>query len=280
MPGVSGAATVTTVTTRKLTTPPAATVPILIADSGCDQTLLGFIWRVLDYTGQQIILLGALAGRHAGSSFQVVTGAAKLIGTDGRAYCAIAHQALYDPSDEQYESLLSVHQSCRVPENAIDDRSTEERDVHGNFGTQRSKFGTIEVPFYFDGAKCYYRLAKITDEEMKSLPTVVLTGNEPYDPHIRRHSRRLTLEESLDWKKNLGFPTDEVVQRTLVATTQMVPSVETETREIMRDHLKTRIPELKITRRNDIAFMDTLFVPQVDPWLHVLPALLVQEIWF
>ena len=50
-----------------------------------------------------------------------------------------------------------------------------------------------------------------------------------------------------------------VLKKTLSATIQMIPTVEAETRELMRDHFKTRIPELKLLRRNDIAYVDTFF---------------------
>ena len=52
---------------------------------------------------------------------------------------------------------------------------------------------------------------------------------------------------------------DNVVSKTLQYTTQLVPSLETETREIIRDHLKTRIRELILHRVNDTCCVDTFF---------------------
>jgi hypothetical protein len=50
-----------------------------------------------------------------------------------------------------------------------------------------------------------------------------------------------------------------VVKKTLQVTTQLVPSVEAETREIMRDHFMTLLPELKVRRVNDMCYVDTFF---------------------
>jgi hypothetical protein len=50
-----------------------------------------------------------------------------------------------------------------------------------------------------------------------------------------------------------------VVEKTLAAMTQMVPTVEAETWEIMRDHLMSRLPELKIHCINDTCYVDTFF---------------------
>jgi hypothetical protein len=60
-------------------------------------------------------------------------------------------------------------------------------------------------------------------------------------------------------EKCLGFAPDHVVLKTLTATTQLVPTVEAETREIMRDHFQTWLPELKVRRVHDICYVDTFF---------------------
>jgi hypothetical protein len=57
----------------------------------------------------------------------------------------------------------------------------------------------------------------------------------------------------------LGFIPDHVVDKTLSATTQMVDTVEAETREHMQDHLVSRLPELKVHCVNNTACVDTFF---------------------
>jgi hypothetical protein len=194
------------------------------------------------------MMTGAFAGRNVGEVFPVVSAVAKLISEDGKAYAAYAHEALYDSNPAQVESLLSVHQSLRDTKNGIDDRARCEMDVHGRPGMQMARFGDVRIPFYFDGTKCFFEIHRITDEELRSLPKVTLTdGSVPYEPTARLHSRRRqAVPDLMVWKRHLGFVPDHVVQRTLAATTQMVKSVEAETREIMRDHFQTRLPQLKV----------------------------------
>ena len=86
---------------------------------------------------------------------------------------------------------------------------------------------------------------------MATLPRVYLTQQAedddplPYEPHLRKHTIRHTPTSNLaahitPWKEQLGFVPDNFVDKTLKATTQLVPTVEAETREHMRDHLVSR----------------------------------------
>ena len=112
---------------------------------------------------------------------------------------------------------------------------------------QSAKFGKHIVPFYFDGLKCFYEIQSISIKEMSQLPTIVLTGENTYDPAVRICTRQLHLHTSnVDYTRNLFFTSTEVMKKTLDATTQMVNTLEVETRHIMRDHLKTRIPCMKL----------------------------------
>ena len=100
----------------------------------------------------------------------------------------------------------------------------------------------------------------MSEEEMNTLPRITLTPDKLFNPIVRIHTRKLSRgENSVDWRKTLAFAPEEVILKTLQATTQMVPSLETETRMIMRDHLKTRLPYLKTKRVNDTLCRDTFF---------------------
>ncbi len=105
--------------------------PILVSDTGNDQTLLTSAWKVLEYTGREVVMTGAFAGRNVGETFPVVSAVAKLIDEDGKALAAYVYEALYDANPAQRKSLLSVHQSLRDKNNGIDDRARCEKDVHG-----------------------------------------------------------------------------------------------------------------------------------------------------
>jgi transposase InsO family protein len=248
-----------------------SSTPILVSDTGNDQTLLTSIWRIVARTGREVMMTGAFAGRNVGESFPVVSAVAKLVGADGIAYAATVHEALYDSNPLQVESLLSVHQALRDTNNGIDDRAMCERDIDGNPGKQAARFGDIVIPFHFDGTKCFFEVLPITDFELRTLRNVTLTdGRVPYEPILRLHSRRTgptsdATNDLIRWKRHLGFVPNHVIRKTLQATTQMVPTVEAETREIMRDHLQTRLPQLKVRRVNDRCYVDTFFssVPSV-----------------
>ncbi len=210
----------------------------------------------------------AFAGRNVGELFPVVSAVAKVVGEDGKAYAAYAYEALYDSDPAQKESLLSVHQSLRDQRNGIDDRARCERDLHGRPGLQAARFGDQTIPFYFDGTKCFFAVYRISEVEECALPKIVLTdGSVPYKPFARLHSRRrpLAAPDLVTWKRCLGFTPDHVVAKTLSVTTQLVPTVEAESREIMRDHFQTRLPELHVRRVNDTCCADTFFssIPSV-----------------
>ncbi|CAJ1951560.1 unnamed protein product [Cylindrotheca closterium] len=93
------------------------------------------------------------------------------------------------------------------------------------------------------------------DKEQKE-SLLASAQDTPYENTERVITRRLSPEE-IEWKRRLGFPPDKVVKAILQATTQMIPLVEAESREIMRDHLKSRLPMLRLQRRNETNFLDT-----------------------
>ena len=242
---------------------------ILVSNTGNDQTLITSVWKVVRRTGREV-MKGAFAGRNVVEVFPVVSAVAKIIGEDGKAYAAYEHEALLDSNPNQKESLLSAHQLLRDQRNGIlDDRARCERGVDGNPGLQTARFGEHRLPFYFDGTKCFYEVHRISDAEEPELPKVDLSdGSVAYKPMARLHSRRRPVkqENRTEWKRRLGFSPDHVVvDKTLSATTQLVPTVESETREMMRDHFQTRLPQLKVRRVNDTCYVDTFFssIPSV-----------------
>lgn len=234
---------------------------VLIADSGCDQSIVNHVWRIIHDTGRQIIVNGALARRHPGTAFPVVTAVAKIIDNDGKAWQATLHEALYDSSPLQRESLLASAQ-VRAADNALDDCDRNSPTTTGGYSTQCTIVDGNTVPFLFNGLHCYYQVQPITDDEIQTLPNLVFTNRDrPYEPTRRFNTRRTMTYHNglLDWKAALGFPPDNVVQKTLQATTQYVPSIESETREIMRDHFASRFPCFKFRRLNSIICLDTFF---------------------
>ena len=126
---------------------------ILVSDTGNYQTLITSTWTVMHHTGREVVMSGAFAGWSPGESFQVISAVAKLVCGDGSGYAAYVYEALLDSNPLQVESLLSVHQSLRLPGNGIDDRTRCENDVNGRPGLQCAKFRDHTLPFCFDGTK-------------------------------------------------------------------------------------------------------------------------------
>ena len=216
---------------RRAKKPPDPTDPILIVDSGADQILGGPIWRVLRATGRYVITTGPLAGRHTGTTLPIVSAAAKLIDASGKEWCAIAHEMLHVNDPNQHESLLPTAQ-VRDAGNAVDECPSDALTTRGDFGTQCCIFNGNKLPLQFNGLSSFYQLEAITDIKLDSLPRIVLTKDEPYEPTVRTKTRRQPVDE-IDWKRTLAFPPDNVLKATLEATTQLVPTVEAESREIM-----------------------------------------------
>ena len=144
-------------------------------------------------TGWEVTMIGAFASRNIGESFPVVSAVAKLMGADGDAYAATAHEALYDSNPMQIELLLSVHQALRNPQNGIDDWAMCKLNIQGNPGKQAARYGDIVIPFHFDGTKCFLEVLPITDRELQqTLRGITLTdGRVPYESILRLHCIRV-----------------------------------------------------------------------------------------
>ena len=237
-------------------------------DGGCEQTLLDASWTVLHETGRSIELLSAFASHPAGGIFPVVSACAKAILPDGRERILVVHEGLLDSNPLQRESCLSTHQALKDTGNVIDERAPHELDMQGAPGTQSARFSGELVPLSFDGSSMYLRIERCTPEEYETLPKLVLTAPGSYDPPQRLSTRRLPSSaprELADWQACLGYPSMELTRKTLKATTQLVPDVESETREILRDHLKSRLALLRYQRTTERCFADVFFssVPSI-----------------
>jgi outer membrane lipopolysaccharide assembly protein LptE/RlpB len=114
----------------------------------------------------------------------------------------------------------------------------------------------------FDGWKCYFSISKPTTDQLNSLPKYILTSELPYTPQNMVVARNLKLK-NLDlinkWRAQLGYATYNITSATLNNTTQLVQTVQSETREYMRDYYKTRVWALKPNRLNDVLYSDKFF---------------------
>ena len=239
---------------------------ILIVDSACDQSIINSSFQLLSRSGLYYSLEGALQDRmKCETALEIVDGATKVTDKRGASFLLVVNQALYDDHKDQKESLLQPHQA-RAHGVAVDDCSRLHRGVDGEPGSQCIQAGQHRVPLLYDGWKCYLAVSKPTMQEIRELPRIELTSPHPYEPTKRFHTRRMHSKKRQkerkkleEWRTKLGYPPMDVVKKTLSNTTQMVKTVEAETREYMRDHYKARLLPLRPFRINDTCFSDTFF---------------------
>ena len=93
------------------------------------------------------------------------------------------------------------------------------------------------------------------------------------EPILRLHSCHVCsyiwVQQCHDWMETaIGIcAKPHCSSKTLQATTQVIPMIEAETREIMRDHcLQTRLPQLKVRHVNDQCYVDMFF--SSVPFVH------------
>jgi hypothetical protein len=129
----------------------------------------------------------------------------------------------------------------------VNDIATCYTDGQGNPGLQNLQIEQHTVPLCHDGAKCFIRIRPPTKEEWATHTILELTSPEPWrieTAAIRRMQRDATFstEKLKEWKRRLGNAPDAVVLQTLHNLTQLVDTVEAETRSTPRRHFLCRLP--------------------------------------
>ena len=132
--------------------------PILIVDSGADQSAIGGnAWIVLNNTGDTVRCNGYLKGKHGveGPILPIVS-AVTCVELDGREpVLFILHHVCYNEDVEQNESLLLPFQAM---EHGVmfDTTPTNRIDAHGNKGTQLMIIDDQKIHMLFDGRKLFF----------------------------------------------------------------------------------------------------------------------------
>ena len=198
----------------------------------------------------------------AETPLEVVNAATKVAFQDGSKAILVLNRFLLEDSPHQTESLLNPHQLC-AHHVRVDDTAQHHTHVDGSPGAQCIVVEGTRLPLHFDGFKAYFSISRPTPSEFNTLPRYELTTDRPFDlQHERLYScwikpsGPLTVEE---WRANLGYPTKEVTRATLQNTTQLVKTVEVESREMMHDHFTSRLLPLRPHQINDTCYTDTFF---------------------
>ena len=74
----------------------------------------------------------------------------------------------------------------------------------------------------------------------------------------------------VEWQKRLVNATEEVVKKTFLATTQLVPSVRHENELNAKDHHVPRFPELTCKRLQEIVCADIVYLAEKEKQPAVL----------
>jgi len=242
---------------------PTTTEDVLIIDCAADQSCIGRGFKILYHTGEEIRLNGAIAGMRGGV-FPIVCAAAIAIDpTTTQEYIIIIHQAAYNPDLAQHESLLHSDQA-RHHGVKVNDLADCYMDGHGNPGLQNLQIEEHCIPLCHDGSKCFIRVREPTQIEWDTHVLLELTSPEPWGMFTAQ-PRRISRDHSFspaklsEWKRRLGNVPDAIVLHTLQNSTQLVDSVEAETRSTPRRHYICRLPMLRPRRLNEGFFTDPFF---------------------
>lgn len=206
-----------------------------IFDSGCDNSLINLnSFIVQNYLGIKYNLKGALSGMGNAQVLELANNCLTKIVCKNTSFIGVVNQCLVDPDPDQTETLLQPHQLRAHGVLFLDDIPPCHMRIDGTPGTLRLKVGETEIPLYFDGLKTFAICVRPTEEEINSLPHVVLTSAEPYEPRTCLYTRRVysgsfgpmkfrpkISEPSLEqWQAILGYCSKDTVKATLQNTSR------------------------------------------------------------
>jgi hypothetical protein len=120
------------------------------------------------------------------------------------------------------------------------------------------------IPIKHGGLKYFLHIRKPTNNEWKTLPFIELISPEPWNMELstgrrQQKERKMSSEKFMRWRKRMGKIPVDVMRKTLENTTQLVDTVEAETRLMPRRHLMSRLPMFRVKHIRDGFFADLIF---------------------
>ena len=269
--------------------------PFAIIDPGCEGDMIGGVgWHILHFSNSHPQALKGALPEHGQAVLPTVDAVTAVEDEKGKVILMGVGKAAYDRRTTQHESLLNSHHlrehGVIVEDKAIwhgGEQVVKMKDNDGNL---------IKIPLKFVGGDTMrIALRKPTQEELMALRVIwVLPPMEELTPQSIRRSKRdfdafqlqtveNDVQESIpeeeksvltpdtrpegkgtrtveEWKALLAYPSEKVIEKTLDATTQLqVGPVESERREIPRQHRKKRLHMLHPRRLPGRTDADTVF---------------------
>ena len=246
-------------------------------DTAADQcTCGGNAWEILEETGEEVRCNGYVKDPNnpSGRIMKIVSAATCVMPVNDQPFILIVHQACYDDDPSQHESLCLPYQAEQhgVKFNLTPRHRLNTDDENGK---QLMVIEDKKIDLLFDGRKMFLMIRTPTTDELTNLPSYELTSPTPFQPdsgesddeilvHRRKQLRKrddvlpggITL---LEWRKRLAYAPEDVIRKTLSATTQLAMNVEAENRMSGRRHYKPRFAFLREHRLNDVFHSDTFF---------------------
>lgn len=236
---------------------------ILVIDSACYQSMIhSSACHVLNFTSQYFKRNSVMSSMRSDDALKVVNAAILITNPyNNNKIIGILNQSLLLRDENCTESLLQPHQA-RCFGTVINDCCKHHMSTGKKAGTQSIYVPGHQIPLMFDGWKTYLWISRSTEEDLATLERVEFTSPLPYEPYKRIFTRWVTVygpEEVSVWRKRLGYPPVTLVKKTLENTSQLVQTVEAETRDLMRDHRNAQVYPLWPHMINDICYTDTFF---------------------
>jgi hypothetical protein len=229
---------------------------ILIMDSGGGRnaTVTSKAWHVLHRTSHKTAMSG-YQDKAPPKVCPIVNAATKatILGRESPVIFIINYATLVEDSQER-ESLCVPFDMMR--HGIKMDLTPRKFGGEGGMRVEEEFF-----PFNFDDEKLFFEIERPTPEDMETYDWYELTSPYPFLNEVRRNKKEV-LETDIpisEWRKRFAMLPEDVVQKTLLATTQYYMSTEAETRQDPRRHLKSRTPGIRSRRQNEAVSSDTFF---------------------
>ena len=234
---------------------------LLIIDSGggTNCTITQRAFHITDIIGDKKVALSGYQDQSSPKLCSIVNGQTKAIIT-GKKDPVIFHincATLVEDKDEK-ESLC-------VPFSLMQHGIKCDLTPRKYGGKGGITVNNIFLPFEFDEEKLFYRIQKPTIDDLDTLEHFELTSL--MSSSITRRNRKKILPSDIpmiEWRKRLAMAPEDVVSKTLDATTQFYLNCPGETRDNPVRHYKSRFPGLRYPRLREGVATDTFFPSSVS----------------
>jgi hypothetical protein len=241
---------------RNVGTGETSTQDILIVDTGGGRnaTVTSRAWKVLHRTSHRTAISG-YQDKAPPKVCPIVNAATKvkIPGRETPVIFILNYATLID-DEQETESLCVPFEMMR--HGVIMDLTPGKFGGEGGMRVEEEFF-----PFCFDDEKLFFEIEHPTPEDMETFDWYELTSPYPFLNEVRRKKKKV-IETDIpihEWRKRFAMLPEEIVRKTLQATTQYYMSTEAETRQDPRRHLKSRTPGIRSRRQNETVASDTFF---------------------